>query len=67
MNLLFLAIVPVTVVILYIYFKDKYGKEPIKILAISFLLGATVSIILTFILGSIVSFLVLLTDAKSVS
>ena len=67
MNLLFLAIVPVTVVILYIYFKDKYGKEPIKILAISFLLGATVSIILTFIIGYIASSLVPLTDVKSVS
>ena len=67
MNLLFLAIAPVTVVILYIYFKDKYEKEPIKILAISFLLGATVSIILTFIIGYIASSLVPLTDVKSVS
>ena len=48
MHLLFLAIAPVAVVILYIYFKDKYEKEPIKIVAISFFLGATVSIILTF-------------------
>ena len=67
MNLLFLAIAPVIVVILYIYFKDKYEKEPIKILAISFLLGATVSIILTFIIGYIASSLVPLTDVKSVS
>tara|TARA_B100000787_G_scaffold34483_1_gene23867 strand:- start:274 stop:948 length:675 start_codon:yes stop_codon:yes gene_type:complete len=67
MSLLLLAIAPITVVILYIYFKDKYEKEPIKILAISFLLGATVSIILTFIIGYIASSLVPLTDVKSVS
>ena len=67
MHLLFLAIAPVAVVILYIYFKDKYEKEPIKIVAISFLLGATVSIILTFTLGYIASSLVPLTDAKSIS
>jgi RsiW-degrading membrane proteinase PrsW (M82 family) len=67
MNLLFLAIAPVAVVILYIYFKDKYEKEPIKIVAISFLLGATVSIILTFTLGYIASSLVPLTDVKSIS
>ena len=67
MNLLFLAIAPVTVVIIYIYFKDKYEKEPIKILAISFFLGATVSIILTFTIGYIASSLVPITDAKSVS
>lgn len=67
MSLLLLAIAPITVVILYIYFKDKYEKEPIKILAISFLLGATVSIILTFIIGYIASSFVPLTDVKSVS
>ena len=67
MNLLFLAIAPVTVVILYIYFKDTYEKEPIKILAISFFLGATVSIILTFTIGYLASSLVPIADAKSVS
>ena len=51
MILLFLGIALVTVVILYIYLKDKYEKEPIKIVAISFFLGATVSIILTFTKG----------------
>ena len=67
MNLLFLAIAPVAVVILYIYFKDKYEKEPIKIVVISFLLGATVSIILTFTLGYIASSIVPLADVNSVS
>ena len=67
MILLFLGIALVTVVILNIYFKDKYEKEPIKIVAISFFLGATVSIILTFTIGYIASFLVPIADAKSVS
>jgi RsiW-degrading membrane proteinase PrsW (M82 family) len=66
MGLLLIAIVLVTIVILYIYFKDKYEKEPIKILALSFLLGATVSLLITFIIGSIVSILIPLADANSV-
>ncbi|MDX6746752.1 PrsW family glutamic-type intramembrane protease [Polaribacter sp. PL03] len=66
MNLLLLAIAPVTILILYIYFKDKYEKEPIGVLTKSFLLGATVSIILTFILGYIASIFIPLTDPKSV-
>ncbi len=49
MNLILVAIAPVIVVILYIYFKDKYEKEPIRFLAYNFLLGAVVSIIITTI------------------
>ena len=66
MHLLFLAIAPVAVVILYIYFKDKYEKEPIKTVAISFLLGATASLLITVIISSIVSIFIPLTDAKSI-
>jgi RsiW-degrading membrane proteinase PrsW (M82 family) len=66
MDLLLLAIAPVTIVILYIYFKDKYEKEPIGVLTKSFLLGATVSIFLTFILGYIASIFISVTDTKSV-
>ncbi|AUC86500.1 PrsW family intramembrane metalloprotease [Polaribacter sp. ALD11] len=66
MSLLLLAIAPVTIIILYIYFKDKYEKEPIGILTKSFLLGATVSIILTFILGYIASIFIPITDIKNV-
>ena len=50
MNLLLVAIAPVVVVILYIYFKDKYEKEPKRLLLYNFLLGAIVSIIITTIL-----------------
>lgn len=66
MNLLLLAIAPVTIIILYIYFKDKYEKEPIKILAKSFILGATVSIILTLVLGYCASILIPLTNVESI-
>ncbi|WP_452233139.1 PrsW family intramembrane metalloprotease [Lacinutrix sp. MEBiC02595] len=50
MHLLLLAIAPVFLIILYIYYKDKYDKEPKRLLFFSFLLGAVVSIIVTTIL-----------------
>ncbi|QRM90552.1 PrsW family intramembrane metalloprotease [Lacinutrix sp. WUR7] len=50
MHLLALAIAPVFIIILYIYYKDKYDKEPKRLLLYSFLLGAIVSIIVTTIL-----------------
>ncbi len=50
LKLLLLAVVPVIIIILYIYFKDKYDKEPKRLLFFSFLLGATVSIIITTLL-----------------
>lgn len=50
MNLLILATAPVIVVIIYIYIKDKYDKEPKKLLFYSFLLGATISILASTIL-----------------
>lgn len=66
MNLLLLAIAPVTIIILYIYFKDKFEKEPIAILSKSFLLGATVSVLITAIIGSFASHLLPITDEKSI-
>lgn len=66
MNLLFIAFVPVTIIILYIYFKDKFEKEPVKLLLKYFLLGATVSVLITIILGFFVSKIVPLTDANSI-
>ncbi|WP_340170455.1 hypothetical protein [Lacinutrix sp.] len=50
MELILYALAPVAVVIFYIYLKDKYEKEPKRLLIISFLLGAIVSIIITTIL-----------------
>lgn len=51
MTLLILsALFPVLLVILIIYYMDKYEKEPRRLLIANFLLGAIVSIILTTIL-----------------
>ena len=66
MNLLLLAVAPAMVIIAYIYFKDKFEKEPIKFLFKNFLLGATASILLTVILGGIAANIFPLTDPKSV-
>ncbi|PWG06489.1 PrsW family intramembrane metalloprotease [Polaribacter aquimarinus] len=66
MNLFLLAIAPVTIVILYIYFKDKFEKEPISFLFKNFLLGATLSILITAILGVIAAKLIPLTNGQSI-
>jgi RsiW-degrading membrane proteinase PrsW (M82 family) len=50
MNLLVAALAPVMVIIFYIYIKDKFEKEPKKLLIFNFLLGAIVSIFITSIL-----------------
>ncbi|NMH86104.1 PrsW family intramembrane metalloprotease [Flavivirga algicola] len=50
MNLLLFAIAPVFIIILYIYYKDKYEKEPKRLLFYNFLLGAIVSIVITTVL-----------------
>lgn len=47
MNLLLLAVAPAMVIIAYIYFKDKFEKEPWKLLLKNFILGATVSVVIT--------------------
>ncbi|MCH3884321.1 PrsW family intramembrane metalloprotease [Tenacibaculum aquimarinum] len=66
MNLLLLAVAPVMVIILYIYFKDKFEKEPIKFLFKNFMLGATASVLITAILSGILINLIPLTDSKSI-
>lgn len=50
MNLILFAVAPVFIVILYIYYKDKYEKEPKELLLYTFLLGAIVSIIITTVM-----------------
>ncbi len=66
MNLLLLAIAPVMIIVVYIYFKDKFEKEPIGFLFKNFLLGATASILITSILGGILSAIIPITDVKSI-
>lgn len=66
MNLLLVAVAPVFIIILYIYFKDKYEKEPKRLLLYSFLLGAIVSIIITSILYYVFDMVLPLTNKSSV-
>jgi RsiW-degrading membrane proteinase PrsW (M82 family) len=66
MNLLLFAIAPVFIIILYIYFKDKYEKESKRFLFKNFLFGAVVSIIITTILYAVSDIIIPLTDEFSV-
>jgi RsiW-degrading membrane proteinase PrsW (M82 family) len=67
MKLLILALAPIAVIILFIYFKDKYEKEPKRLLFYNFILGAVVSIIITTILYSTFDILLPLTNSYSVT
>ncbi|TGV00396.1 PrsW family intramembrane metalloprotease [Flavivirga rizhaonensis] len=66
MNLLLLAIAPIFIVILYIYFKDKYEKEPKRLLFYNFLLGAIVSVLITTILYYVFDIVLLLPNETSI-
>lgn len=47
MKLLVSAILPVFLVIFYVYLKDTYEKEPKRLLLLNFILGAVISVIIT--------------------
>lgn len=66
MTLLLLAVAPIFIIIIYIYTRDLYEKEPKKLLAICFMLGAIVSIIITSILYYFFDIFLPLTNALSV-
>lgn len=66
MTLLILALAPAAIIMLYIYVKDKYEKEPFRLLAKNFFLGATVSIVLTFALSAIAKNVFTVTDPTSI-
>lgn len=66
MHLLLLAVAPVLIIIIYIYFKDKYEKEPKAFLFKNFILGAIVSIIITTILYGFTDIIIPLPDKFSV-
>lgn len=66
MNLLFFAITPVFLVVFYIYLKDKYEKEPKRIMLFNFMFGAILSIIITTILYVIIDIPLPLHDKTSV-
>ena len=66
MNLLLLAIAPVMIVVIFIYLKDKFEKEPVRFLFKNFLLGAFASVLLTFVLSIILNSIHPLTNVKSI-
>ena len=66
MKLLLMAMAPVFIIILYIYVKDKYEKEPKRLLLLGFVLGAVVSVLITTILYSGFDVLLPLTNHYSI-
>jgi len=58
MNLIIAALAPIALIIIYIYVKDRYEKEPVRLLLYSFLLGAFVSIMITSFLYTIFDFFI---------
>ncbi len=63
---LLLAIAPVMIVLLYIYFKDKFEKEPVHFLFKNFVLGAVLSVTLTVVFGYFANKIFPITDNLSV-
>lgn len=66
MNNVLLAIAPILIIIVYIYCKDKYEKEPKGLLLLSFAFGAIVSIIITTILYLVFDVILPLKDDFSI-
>lgn len=66
MSLILCAIAPVLAIILYIYFQDKYEKEPKRLLLLNFLFGAIISIIIVFILYFFTGKLIPITNKYSI-
>lgn len=66
MNLLISAIAPVFIIIIYIYIKDKYEKEPKRLLLLSFISGTIVSILITTLLYSGFDFVLPLNNHYSI-
>ena len=66
MKLIIAALAPVIAIIFYIYIKDKYEKEPKKLLLFNFLFGAIVSILVATILYFISYEIIQVKDEHSV-
>jgi len=66
MSLLLLAVAPVLTIILYVYFQDKYDKEPASLLFLNFILGAFISVLIVFILYFFTGYFLPVTDKYSI-
>lgn len=58
MTLAISAILPVFLIIFYVYLKDKYQREPKRLLLLHFVLGAIISIIISTVLYTVIGTLV---------
>jgi len=56
MDLLILALAPVFIIAVYVYFRDKYEKEPLRLLLFALLAGALTVIPVLFVEGFLDSF-----------
>ena len=65
-QLIIMALAPIAAIVAYIYFKDKYEKEPTKLLLTSFILGALVSVVLALILYSVFNIILPLQNKLSI-
>ena len=66
MVLLALALAPALFIMVYIYAKDKYEREPISLLLKNFGLGASASVIMTLVIGAFGNVFLPVTDPESV-
>jgi len=66
MTLLLSALAPIAAIIVFIYVKDKYEKEPKRLLLACFLFGGIVSIIITTILYLFTDLILPLNDKYSI-
>mgnify|MGYP000164662279 CR=1 FL=1 len=65
MELAVLTNAPIAIIIIYIYIKDKYEKEPKKLLLKTFLGGAVISVIATILISTIANKAFPLSDSFS--
>jgi RsiW-degrading membrane proteinase PrsW (M82 family) len=55
MNLIIIALAPVFIIAIYIYIRDKYEREPVRLLLLSLIAGCIITIPVAFIEGLIAS------------
>lgn len=65
MKVILLTIAPIVIIILYIYIKDKYEKEPKVLLFKTFIGGSIVSVITTILISTIAGIVLPLSDNYS--
>ncbi len=57
MNLLVISLAPVLIIIIYVYYRDKYEKEPWKMLLRALLLGSLITLPVIFLERALLVFL----------